>query len=207
MKIVIISDTHEKHEELGVLAGDVLIHCGDSGYGFGASDKAVDLLDDWFGRQAFRLILCIGGNHDFGLQARVGVRDPVFRNAVYLQDESLCYRGLTFYGTPWVPELANWAFYLPSDDLREKWRLIPDTIDVLITHSPPHGVLDSNSRGKLCGCPDLLRRVFEVGPRIHCFGHVHASAGKLEIKGTTFVNASVVNSQYQIARRPFEFDV
>src|ERR1700757_994599 len=123
MKVAIISDTQQKHEELGVLAGDVLIHCGDSGYGFGGSDIEVELLDEWFGRQAFGLILCIGGNHDFGLQDRVGVRKPVLRDAVYLQDRSLRYGGLTFYGTPWVPELAGWAFYLPPGDMRKKWKL------------------------------------------------------------------------------------
>lgn len=205
MKLVVVSDTHEKQQELGALGGDVLIHCGDSAYGFGSTDAAVDLLDDWFARQAFGLILCIGGNHDFGLQARVGVQDPVFRNAVYLQDNSVRYKGLTFYGTPWVPELEDWAFYLPPTDMRDRWELIPETTDVLITHSPPHGILDRNSRGKSCGCPSLLKRVLDVGPRIHCFGHVHASAGTLKLRGTTFVNASVVDSRYQIARRPYEF--
>lgn len=207
MKIVILSDTHEKHEELGTLAGDVLIHCGDSAYGFGSDDAAVDRLDDWFARQAFGLILCIGGNHDFGLQARVAVQEPVFRNAVYLQDNSVRYKGVTFYGTPWVPELASWAFYLPPNEMRDRWELIPEATDVLITHSPPHGILDRNSRGKSCGCPDLFRRVLDIGPRIHCFGHVHASAGTLEFRGTTFVNASVVDSRYRIARQPYEFDV
>lgn len=207
MKIVILSDTHEKHEELGILAGDVLIHCGDSAYGFDSTDAAVDLLDDWFGRQTFDLILCIGGNHDFGLQARVGDQDPVFRNAVYLQDNSVRYKGVTFYGTPWVPELASWAFYLPPHEMRDRWELIPETTDVLITHSPPHGILDRNSRGKSCGCPDLLKRVLDIGPRVHCFGHVHASAGTLQFRGTTFVNASVVDSRYRIARQPYEFDV
>jgi predicted phosphodiesterase len=204
MKIVIISDTHEKHEELGALRGDVLVHCGDSGYGLGTSAGSVDRLDDWFGRQAFELILCIGGNHDFELQEAVGVRYPVFRNAVYLQDESLRYKGLSFYGAPWVPELANWAYYLAPSEMREKWELIPKGTDVLITHSPPLGILDRNRRGKSCGCPDLLRRVVEVSPRIHCFGHVHASAGVLQLKGTTFLNASMVNSQYQIVGRPSE---
>jgi hypothetical protein len=207
MKIVIISDTHQQHHELGVLTADVLIHCGDSGYGLHASDSDVEALDDWFGRQAFGLILCIGGNHDFALQARVGVCVPVLRNAVYLQDQVLHYRDRTFYGTPWVPELASWAYYLPPGDLRAKWELIPDATDILITHSPPHGVLDRNSRGKSCGCPDLRQRVLDIRPRLHCFGHVHASSGTLAHAGTTFVNASVVNSQYQIARRPYEFDV
>ena len=29
MKIVIISDAHERHDAFGSLEGDVLIHCGD----------------------------------------------------------------------------------------------------------------------------------------------------------------------------------
>ena len=34
MRLVIISDTHTMHEELGSLSGDVLIHCGDFCDGF-----------------------------------------------------------------------------------------------------------------------------------------------------------------------------
>jgi len=30
MKIVVVSDTHGRHDELGLLSGDVLIHCGDA---------------------------------------------------------------------------------------------------------------------------------------------------------------------------------
>jgi Calcineurin-like phosphoesterase superfamily domain len=206
MKIIIVSDTHENHEELGVLRGDVLIHCGDSGYGFRGTRGSVDRLDAWFGRQAFELILCIGENHDFELQEISQARDPVFRNALYLEDEAVRFKELTFYGTPWVPELSLWAYHLPPNEIREKWERIPQGTDVLITHSPPRGVLDRNRRGKSCGCPELLRRVVEVKPRLHCFGHVHASAGILDAHGTTFVNASVVNSQYQIARRPVEFE-
>ena len=207
MKIVVISDTHEKHEELGVLEGDVLIHYGDFELGWETSEGAVDRLDDWFGRQSFGLILCIGGNHDFALQARVGVRDPVFRNATYLQDRSVRYGDLTFYGTPWVPELESWAFYLPPAQMRERWRQIPDTTDILITHSPPRGILDRNSDGESCGCPSLRLRVAQIVPRLHCFGHVHASAGALALDDTMFVNASMVNSQYAIARRPYEFEI
>jgi len=38
------------------------------------------------------------------------------------------------------PEFHGWAFNLPTGAaLREKWNLIPDGIDVLITHGPPTG--------------------------------------------------------------------
>jgi Icc-related predicted phosphoesterase len=207
MRLVIISDTHNQHEDLGVLHGDVLIHCGDSGMGFERSVGEVDRLDEWFGRQDFKQILCIGGNHDFQLQERVGNREPVLRNAVYLQDEGISFGGVHFYGAPWTPELAGWAFYLPPELMRAKWASIPACTDVLITHTPPFGVLDRNSQAKACGCPDLRQRTAELRPRIHCFGHIHASGGQVELKGTTYVNASMVSSRYRIIHRPYEFDL
>ena len=204
LKLVIISDTHELHDELGVLRGDVLIHCGDGLNGFSRSAGALDQLDEWFGRQEFNRIFCTGGNHDFELEYRVSAKCPAFHNAEYLQDESREYGGISFYGAPWTPELQGWAFYLPHDALRAKWALIPDRTDVLITHTPPLHVLDQNRHGRHCGCPELQSRLIELKPRVHCFGHIHASSGTMNQRGTTFVNASMVNSQYSIARQPFE---
>ncbi len=207
MKLVIISDSHGRHEDLGTLRGDLLIHCGDSGNGFTRHADDVDRLDTWFGQQRFDRILCIGGNHDFEIQARAERGGPVFRNAEYLQDQAYEYRGVRFYGSPWTPELVNWAFYLDDDELRDRWELIPDEVEVLITHTPPFGILDRNSSGRNCGCRELQRRLLNLHPRIHCFGHIHASAGTTSMNGTTFVNASMVNRRYEIVRDPVELDV
>ena len=207
MRLVIISDTHGRHEELGTLRGDVLLHCGDSGNGFTRHASDVDRLDDWFGQQAFDRILCIGGNHDFEMQARAERGGLVFRNAEYLQDQAYEYRGVRFYGSPWTPELVDWAYYLDDEELRNRWELIPDEVEVLITHTPPFGILDRNSSSRNCGCPELQRRLLDLHPRIHCFGHIHASAGTTSMNGTTFVNASMVNRRYEIARAPVELDL
>ena len=207
MKLVIISDSHGRHEELGTLRGDVLVHCGDSGNGFTRHADDVDRLDAWFGQQRFNRILCIGGNHDFEMQARAGRGGQVFRNAEYLQDQAYEYRGVRFYGSPWTPELVDWAYYLNDDELRERWELIPDEVEVLITHTPPFGILDRNSSGRNCGCRELQLRLLDLHPRVHCFGHIHASAGTTSLNGTTYVNASMVNRRYEIARAPVELDI
>ena len=208
MKIVVISDTHGLHEQLGPLRGDVLIHCGDSALGFERSHEQVARLDDWFGNQLFDRIFVVGGNHDFEIEARVAAQaQPIFENALYLHDEAYQYRGVNFYGAPWVPELAGWAFYLPPNEIYRRWQSIPPDTDVLITHTPPLGILDRNSRGKSCGCPELRKRLDEIHPRVHCFGHVHASAGMLTGKHTEYVNASMVNSKYELSRRPHEFEI
>jgi predicted phosphodiesterase len=207
MKIIIISDTHMQHEKLGVLRGDVLIHCGDSGLGFHHSDADVDGLDEWFGRQEFDRILYVGGNHDFAIEKRAQNGHQVFRNAVYLEDAPLQYRGVNFYGAPWIPELGGWAFHRSTPEIRDRWELIPAGTDILITHTPPHNILDLNSRGKACGCPALRKRLSDLRLRVHCFGHVHTGGGILSLCDTTYVNASLVNSQYELKRKPYEVDI
>lgn len=204
MQISIISDTHSSHETLGTLGGDVLIHCGDMFNLFSPDFDEIERIDNWFGRQDFDLILCTGGNHDLALQRRLKAAESPFRNAVYLQDRSYVHKGITFYGAPWTPELRGQAFFKDDAELGEKWSRIPADTEVLITHTPPAGVLDVSSRGLQLGCEHLADALKRVSPRLHCFGHVHASSGVREVDGTLFVNASSVNSQFELVRAPYE---
>jgi Icc-related predicted phosphoesterase len=204
VKITIISDTHGEHDKLGRLSGDVLIHCGDMFNMFSPNDDDLERMDEWLGKQAFDLILCIGGNHDFPLAAHASGGTSRFRNAVYLEASSHLHEGIHFFGAPWVPELAGQAFFQKPRELRRKWAEIPQDVDVLITHSPPAGVLDISSSKLQLGCAHLATRLRDISPRLHCFGHVHASSGTLESGNTTFVNAAMVNSQYQLTHQPYE---
>ena len=73
---------------------------------------------------------------------------------------------------------------------------IPKDTDVLITHTPPHGILDGAKR---YGC-ELLRKTFDDGelqPIYHFFGHIHEGYGVLERDGTRFVNASTCDVRYR----------
>lgn len=90
-----------------------------------------------------------------------------------------------------------------------RWPRIPDDVDVLITHAPPAGLLDVSSTGLKLGCEHLAKRLAGLAPRLHCFGHahVHASAGNRSSGGTTYVNASSVDSTFQIAHPPFVFEL
>lgn len=207
MKIVVISDTHGRHADLGVLSGDILIHCGDVEHLFEPNVDAIRNIDDWFGRQQFQHILCIGGNHDRALQKQNRFWRTPFRNARYLQDASFVHKGITFYGAPWVPMLDHHAFFADDAKLKTAWSRIPDTVDVLITHTPPAGILDKSSSGLVLGCTHLAQRLQHLQPKLHCFGHVHASAGVQQIGETTYVNAASVNSRFQIAHDPFVFHI
>ena len=154
----------------------------------------------WFTNQPHRYKIFIAGNHDMTLdpQCQRGrstiSQDQQLLNsqrcrelvksttgAVYLQDTSTSIGDITFYGTPWQP--AFWgAFNLPRRGaaLQEKWDAIPADVDVLLTHTPPHGVLDYvPSAGGHVGC-ELLRSAVEarVRPRMHIFGHIHECGGQ-----------------------------
>ena len=202
LKITVISDTHGEHEKLGSMSGDVLVHCGDMFNMFSGRDDEVDSMDDWFGRQEFDLILCIGGNHDFELEKRSATSRDIFRNAVYLEGSSFEYAGVSFHGAPWIPHLIGQAFFRNPAELAQLWAEVPGETDVLITHTPPAGVLDVSSRGLELGCPYLSDALGTISPKLHCFGHVHASSGIYESPETTHINAALVNSRYQLSRDP-----
>jgi len=109
----------------------------------------------------------------------------------YLQDSSttilppvagstVLSEGIQVYGSPWQPEFFNWAFNLyPGAELKEKWDMIPDTTDVLITHGPPRMILDRVDDGTFTGCAQLRDAIAQrVKPRLHVFGHIHEGYGR-----------------------------
>jgi Icc-related predicted phosphoesterase len=95
-----------------------------------------------------------------------------------------------------------------GEPIKSKWDLIPEGIDVLMTHGGPRGILDRPyGRYEHVGCDDLLTRALQVRPKIHCFGHVHGDAGIKDFNGTTFINASSCGEDYKIRNEPIVLDV
>jgi Icc-related predicted phosphoesterase len=103
--------------------------------------------------------------------------------------------------------LDGHAFFADDPELVRAWSRIPEETDVLITHTPPGGILDVSRSGRPLGCGFLAARVREISPTLHGFGHVHNSAGHIQIGQTTYVNATSVDSDYVIAHPPFVFDL
>lgn len=68
-----------------------------------------------------------------------------------------------------------------------------DTVDVLVSHYPPKGMLDLTYTGVHIGLPEIELLVRELRPKVHLFGHVHESPG-VELNGTTLsVNPGPLN--------------
>lgn len=226
-RITVISDTHTRHGLIPLTdlpGGDILIHAGDimnSGY------NRNDIWDfcHWFqSLKQYEDKVFIAGNHDRMFQNHPedvkGWLDK-FGDVIYLQDDDLVLYGdgpngdmpennIRIYGLPHTPEFYSWAFNVPrnSHEMQGIMNNIPDNTDILVTHGPPYGILDtiSSENDQALGCMDLLNRVKQVKPKLHIFGHIHGGRGIEYIDGTLFVNASVLNEQYEYTNKPITLD-
>jgi len=136
-------------------------------------------------------------------------KEDFYNNGIiYLEDDFIHIDGFKIHGSPVSPNFGNWSFMKSRDKLDRHWeRSVDDDVDILITHTPPKGILDiSEDRdGKLefCGCKALKRHVItRIKPKLMLFGHIHNSddiinAGtmKLSICDTIFSNGSVVTDR------------
>ncbi|VDC02534.1 unnamed protein product [Peniophora sp. CBMAI 1063] len=200
-RFVCISDTHE--HEFDVPIGDVLLHGGDLTH-VGREEGCRSVLR-WLSSLPHPHKIIIAGNHD--LSFHDGWYQKNYRtwhremedtqtiksmftdagakkaNITYLEDASCEVqvrpggKSWTVYGSPWQPEFWNWAFnYARGAEAEEIVSKFPKA-DILITHGPPHGVLDQVMAGLNVGCEALAARLPELRPRLHLFGHIHEAHG------------------------------
>jgi Icc-related predicted phosphoesterase len=166
-RIVLLSDTHNCNEQISVPDGDILIHAGDA-TNRGQVDEIADF-NEWFSGFPHKHKIFVAGNHDWLFETRPKyARSLLAKNVVYLQDSAVEISGLKIYGSPWQPRFFDWAFNLNrGGEMAEKWKLIPNEVDILITHGPPFGILDETPRGDFAGCEELRKRVEEIRPQLH----------------------------------------
>lgn len=225
INIVGISDTHDKHNLLDIGSGDLILHAGDC-TGRGKYSDIEEFLR-WYGDLNFEMKILIPGNHDFDFERNPDVCAELCKNygVILLNDSGVKYKGLNIWGSPVQPWFHNWAFNRMRTEaqstaqypfIKPHWDKIPLNTDILITHSPPEGILDQtadryNRSGDSVGCSLLLQKVQEVKPVLHIFGHIHEARG-VEVKqhaagSTTYCNASSLNLQYQpYKEKAFRFD-
>lgn len=211
MIIDCIADLHGYLPELP--GGDLLIIAGD----LTATDTHEEAVEFclWTTRQKYRKVVYIAGNHDNSLISNpsfhLGPNDDIGRPEIaYLMDNGIRFEGLKIWGSPWTKTFPNMnphcmAFTCETEqELAAKWALIPKDLDILITHSPPNGVLDELRSGENVGSDSLIKPMIMSGCRLHVYGHVHEAYGKFynPINGITYINASHVNEHYQPVNKP-----
>ena len=225
MIVTFISDTHGKHKQIteDLPGGDLLIHSGDiSSMGY---HHELTAFYEWFDSITnYTTKVFIAGNHDWGFldahryilykEANIPQRTQdlidSYPNIHYLQDQSLQVTvenepTINLYGSPWQPEFNSWAFNLKrnSPELQQVCNSIPESVDILITHGPAYGYLDTViGQSENLGCELLAERIKQAKPKIHVCGHIHSGYGYTYDKDTHYINASVLNESYLYAHKP-----
>ncbi|KAI7788013.1 uncharacterized protein LA080_013318 [Diaporthe eres] len=201
IRVVCISDTHNTRPEPP--PGDVLIHAGDLTENGSFNEIQTELR--WLSSQPHRYKVFVAGNHDVLLdeeflqsqpQRRYGSlqtkEDLDWGTVIYLQNSAITLdfprnphdasgsaRRLMVYGSPFTPQYGTSAFQYSPDP--EFWTKIFAPLhavpDILVTHGPPKFHLDARDFHK-AGCPYLGVEVARIRPRLHVFGHIHASYGR-----------------------------
>lgn len=210
MKIVAISDTHGKHKNLVLPEGDILVHAGDVS-SMGKESEIKGFLN-WFSKTDFTYKILIAGNHDFYFEkishnAEV-LEELIPANVIYLNDTGIEIEGINIWGSPIQPWFYNWAFNrYRGEDIKRHWNKIPQNTNILITHGPAYGVLDKTTRNESVGCEDLLEKIEEVKPKLHICGHIHEAYGRTKQSDTEFINASVLDENYNLRNQPVVIEI
>ena len=181
MRLIHLSDTHGLHEQLPDLPeADIVAHTGDITEN-GTIEEAEGFME-WFCSLPYRHKIFIAGNHDMCLYGAniEGLPD----NVHYLCNEAITIDGIKFYGVP---------MFLHDDlegNFPELYGRIPDDTDVLLTHQAPLGILDEQD-GINFGDYYLYKRVINVRPKYHLFGHIHhTEKTRMTFRGVRFSNAA-----------------
>ena len=216
VRLVLISDTHMMHRKLDMPPGDILIHAGD--FSNRGKEEEIREFDTWLEGLEYKHKVVVPGNHDTGTDKEALMKDrkqreeegetleeAVMTNALVLCNRMVEVEGLRVFGFPFTLDkwgLSWWAHGVKGEVEMEKMlgefhdKSDGIDIDILVTHSPPYGVGDTNSLGQPCGS-QALRTVLQGKksqlPSLWVFGHIHECGGRAYRvcgKKTVMVNAA-----------------
>ncbi len=113
-------------------------------------------------------------------------------NARVLHGSQTTIDGIIFFGIgggiPITP-FGDWSYDFSENEAFDLLRDCPIG-SVLVSHSPPRGVLDVSSGGKNLGSQAVRETVNVKKPQLVICGHIHGSAGQIDRIGEiTVINA------------------
>ncbi len=229
MRIAALSDLHGylpsvPECDLLIVAGDL---CVDQ---IGTSHAAVahDQQERWFDRYVRPWFLqapashkvMTWGNHDWCGEdgdfaddmpgrAKNGALQIVVdgETSVPLVNSHSAAGSLRIWATPWSNAFMDWAFMKKPEELAEIYALIPEGIDILVSHQPPLGygdlsVLRGSGQSEHHGSRELLAAIKRVRPKLVVCGHIHEGHGRYEYDGIPIYNVSVVDEQFRLVHEP-----
>lgn len=210
MKIVCISDSHNKHDDIMIPSCDILISAGD--YSSRGLPQEVRNFHQWLNNQDAKHIISVQGNHELWVENNFNdaklIATEVCPNIHFIDEGLVQVESLNIWCSAVTPWFCNWAWNRQrGDEIRRHWDLIPDNTDIIITHGPPYGYGDDTMFDGPVGCVDLRDAINRVRPTLHISGHIHYGYGVYKNDHTTFINASICDESYNPTNKPIVIDI
>jgi Icc-related predicted phosphoesterase len=190
MKVLLFSDLHASAtaaERLVAQAAgaDVLVGAGDFANLRRNLHVCIDLL-----RQVTQPVILVAGNNETTDELRAACQG--WSRAHVLHGTGVTLDNSVFYGIgggiPVTP-FGDWSYDFTEDQARALAADCPAGC-ILVSHSPPYGVVDVSSQGSHLGSNSIRDLIVRVQPRLVVCGHIHACAGQRgDIGRTPVVNA------------------
>ncbi len=189
MNLLLFSDIHCSGSAVARLIdlsrrADIVVGAGD----FGTMRRGLRETLQPF-RNLDRPIVMVPGNAESDSELREAAD---WAGAHVVHGDAVEVAGTTFFGlgggVPVTP-FGAWSFDISEDDAAQQLTDCPSGC-VLVTHSPPHGVVDLSSGGKHIGSTAIRETVTRCQPRLVVCGHIHDCAGQWE----TLDESPVVNA-------------
>lgn len=126
---------------------------------------------------------------------------------------------LRLWVTPVTTMGADWAFKTSEGEFARRLSRMPDNVDILVSHVPPFGCVDSDPRHEIQMCEGsraLSDAIKEKRPRVVVCGHIHDAYGRGAIarylgsgqwERTQVYNVALANRKYELAHAVTEFDL
>ncbi len=190
MKLLLFSDLHNDFRTAAKLvelsnAVDVVVGAGDFCVARQGLDEIIASLS-----AITKPAVLVPGNSESNQELLQACR--LWKSAHVLHGSQVVIDGNTFFGIgggiPITP-FGAWSYDFSEDEAYDLLRDCPAG-GILISHSPPWGVLDVSSGGRKLGSQALRATINRKQPQLVVCGHIHGSAGQSDRIGeTTVINA------------------
>lgn len=189
MKLLLFSDLHcdvEAAERIVRRASDEAVDVAVGAGDFANLRRGIERTISVLRRLPCPAVLVPGNSESKDeLQAACGE----WPDAYVLHGTGTNLHGVAFFGlggaVPVTP-FGSWSYDLTEQQAEELLADCPPGC-VLVTHSPPRGVVDTPGGGGHLGSETIRAAVARLQPRLVVCGHIHQSGGQCERLGTTAV--------------------
>ncbi len=187
MRLLLFSDLHCSVDAARRLAArseeaDVLVGAGDFANVRQNIRACLDIL-----RAVNKPVVLVPGNNETLDELVDACRG--WESAHVLHGSGVTLQGISFYGlgcgVPVTP-FGSWSFDMTEAEAELMLQKMPSG-GVLVSHSPPKGVLDVSSSGKSLGSMAEREAILRSKPKLVVCGHIHHCGGHSQQLGETLV--------------------